>query len=225
SARTTIRTTRTCIPDCRPARSTPRAARPSTRRWTRPTETGSTSSQSIRTRGRPGSRRPTRSTSRTSRSTANGCAAAAEGERTMGEFAVLGSPIVHSLSPDLHTAAARALGLTGFRYGRVELAEADLEDFLEERPDLVGLSLTMPLKRRLVELAGARGWRIDADARATGGGNTLLRPAAGDVDVLNTDVAGIVDAVGEALTARGADAPPWADEAEVLGAGATDGSA
>ncbi|HLS33958.1 MAG TPA: shikimate dehydrogenase, partial [Brevibacterium sp.] len=63
----------------------------------------------------------------------------------MGEFAVLGSPIVHSLSPDLHTAAARALGLTGFRYGRVELAEAELEDFLEERPDLVGLSLTMPL--------------------------------------------------------------------------------
>src|SRR5690625_2271632 len=109
----------------------------------------------------------------------------------MREFAVHGSPNAHTPSAVLRTAAARQLGLTDFRYGRVELAEAELEDFLEERPDLVGLSLTMPLKRRLVELAGTRGWRIDADARATGGGNTLLRPAAGDVDVLNTDVTGI----------------------------------
>lgn len=143
----------------------------------------------------------------------------------MGEFAVLGSPVAHSLSPQLHVAAAAAVGLTGFRYGRVEVDETGLESFLDAHPGLVGLSLTMPLKHRLIELAGARDWQVDADALAAGGGNTLLRPPDGPVDVLNTDVAGIVDAVAEALAATGAAAAPWTDEADVLGAGATAGSA
>ncbi|MGO1397538.1 MAG: shikimate dehydrogenase family protein [Brevibacterium yomogidense] len=143
----------------------------------------------------------------------------------MGEFAVLGSPIAHSLSPQLHTAAAAAIGLTDFRYGRIEVQEAGLEALLDSHPALAGLSLTMPLKRRLLELAGARGWQVDADALATGGGNTLLRPPEGPVDVLNTDVAGIVEAITEALAERGAAAAPWSDAADVLGAGATAGSA
>ncbi len=143
----------------------------------------------------------------------------------MGEFAVLGSPIAHSLSPQLHRAAASALGLDDFRYGRIELGEAELAAFLDESPAHVGLSLTMPLKRRLIALADAHAWQVDPDARATGGGNTLLRPAAGPAEVLNTDVHGIVEAITEGLSAHSAATVPWSDDADVLGAGATAGSA
>lgn len=143
----------------------------------------------------------------------------------MGEFAVLGSPIAHSLSPQLHSAAAAAVGLTDFRYGRIEVAAAGLEAFLDARPALVGLSLTMPLKRRLIDLAGARDWQVDSDALVTSGGNTLLRPPAGPVEVLNTDVTGIVEAITEAICVSRAAAVTWSDEADVLGAGATAGSA
>ncbi|NED79163.1 shikimate dehydrogenase, partial [Streptomyces sp. SID11233] len=34
--------------------------------------------------------------------------------------AVLGSPVAHSLSPQLHLAAYRALGLRGWTYERIE---------------------------------------------------------------------------------------------------------
>lgn len=44
--------------------------------------------------------------------------------------AVLGSPIAHSLSPVLHNAAYRALGLDDWEYGRFELDEAGLPGFL-----------------------------------------------------------------------------------------------
>ena len=38
--------------------------------------------------------------------------------------AVLGSPIAHSLSPVLHTAAYAALGLDGWTYSAIECDEA-----------------------------------------------------------------------------------------------------
>lgn len=143
----------------------------------------------------------------------------------MAEFAVLGSPIAHSLSPLLHTAAASAIGLTGFHYGRCEVVEDDLAAFLDARSGPVGFSLTMPLKHGLMALARERGWRIDADAEATGAGNTLLRGPDGAGEVLNTDVAGITEAVGEALDRAGLDRVPWGEDADVLGAGATAASA
>ena len=40
--------------------------------------------------------------------------------------AVLGSPIAHSLSPVLHTAAYAALGLDGWTYTAIECDEAGL---------------------------------------------------------------------------------------------------
>ncbi|MGO8730076.1 MAG: hypothetical protein ACLPN6_21715 [Streptosporangiaceae bacterium] len=44
--------------------------------------------------------------------------------------AVLGSPDGHSLSPVLHLAAYRALGLTGWSYQAIERDEAGLPDLL-----------------------------------------------------------------------------------------------
>ncbi|GAA4507004.1 shikimate dehydrogenase family protein [Brevibacterium yomogidense] len=143
----------------------------------------------------------------------------------MAEFGVLGSPIAHSLSPLLHTAAASAIGLTDFRYARCEVVEDGLASFLDAHPGPGGLSLTMPLKHRLIALARERGWRIDADAEATGAGNTLLRGPDGHAEVLNTDVVGITAAVDEALDRARLAAAPWGGDADVLGAGATAASA
>ena len=106
---------------------------------------------------------------------------------------VLGSPIAHSLSPVLHNAAYRELGLTDWHYDAVEVGSdafvvhvAGLDDRWR------GLSLTMPLKEVAFEVAT----RVSEVARTTGAINTLVRSDdgwAGD----NTDVHGIVEALRE----------------------------
>src|SRR3954469_19493537 len=107
--------------------------------------------------------------------------------------AVLGSPIAHSLSPVLHTAAYDALGLTGWSYDRIECREDALAGLVAGLgPDWVGLSLTMPLKRVALDVAD----EVTPLARAVGAANTLLLD--GRRRAHNTDVAGIVGALGEA---------------------------
>ena len=60
--------------------------------------------------------------------------------------AVLGSPIAHSLSPLLHRAAYRALGLEQWRYAAHEVDEAALRPLVAGLDESWrGLSLTMPL--------------------------------------------------------------------------------
>ena len=59
----------------------------------------------------------------------------------------------HSLSPVLHRAAYRELGLPGWDYEAIECDEAGLPGLLDSLgPDWAGLSLTMPLKRAVLPL-------------------------------------------------------------------------
>ena len=68
--------------------------------------------------------------------------------------AVLGSPISHSLSPVLHLAAYRALGLSNWSYGMHEIKAPALRRFVAGLgPQWAGLSLTMPLKEAAFEVA------------------------------------------------------------------------
>jgi shikimate-5-dehydrogenase len=124
--------------------------------------------------------------------------------------AVLGKPVGHSLSPVLHRAAYRALGLTGWNYTAIECDEPGLAGLLADSgADVVGYSCTMPLKRQVLRVAGS----ASPAALAIGAGNTLLRGTAGwHAD--NTDWIGIRDA----LTARGI---PVQGAVTVLGAGGT----
>jgi len=129
-------------------------------------------------------------------------------------LAVLGSPIGHSRSPELHLAAYRVLGLD-WSYERVEVDDDRLAAFLAGLgPEWRGLSLTMPLKRRVAELVP----ELDEVARRTRQGNTILledgRPAA----AFNTDVHGIVQAFADAGVSR-------VERGVVLGGGATAESA
>lgn len=71
----------------------------------------------------------------------------------MIKAAVLGSPIAHSLSPALHRAAYRYLGLEG-SYQAVHVTKDELPKFLSELDELwTGFSLTMPLKEKVLALA------------------------------------------------------------------------
>lgn len=127
---------------------------------------------------------------------------------------MLGSPIGHSRSPELHRAAYGVLGLD-WDYDRVEVDDAGLERFLSSLGrEWRGLSLTMPLKRRVAELVP----EVDEVARRTRQGNTILLDAGRAVRAFNTDVHGIVQALADAGVAS-------ARRATVLGGGATAESA
>ncbi len=132
---------------------------------------------------------------------------------------MLGRPIGHSLSPVLHRAAYAALALTGWRYDAVDCDEAGLPGLVDRLgPEWVGLSLTMPLKRAVLALAD----EATPLARDVGAANTLLLDR-GRRRVDNTDVAGILAALGEVGTRAGP--PPASGEpsrsAVLLGAGGT----
>ncbi|MET0725277.1 MAG: shikimate dehydrogenase [Leifsonia sp.] len=129
-------------------------------------------------------------------------------------LAVGGSPIAHSKSPALHEAAYAVLGLD-WTYERHEWDGDALDAFLDDRSaDWRGLSLTMPLKAR----AYARADRLDRVAEQTGVVNTLAFSADGSVSGFNTDVAGLVAAVGDTGLSS-------VHHVVVLGAGATAASA
>ena len=109
--------------------------------------------------------------------------------------AVLGSPISHSLSPALHQAAYRALGLSDWSYGAHELQVAELPGFVSGLgPQWAGLSLTMPLKEAAFEVAD----EVSDLAREVGAINTLVRAPDGGWSGDNTDVYGVSQALREA---------------------------
>jgi shikimate dehydrogenase len=124
-------------------------------------------------------------------------------------LAVLGSPIAHSQSPQLHAAAYRVLGLP-WQYSAVEVIEGSLGAFLNTCDTTWrGLSLTMPLKREVLPMLDSRSAMVDA----VGAANTVLFDN-GAVRGFNTDVAGIVAAFADHGVTR-------LDSVQILGAGAT----
>jgi shikimate dehydrogenase len=127
--------------------------------------------------------------------------------------AVLGRPVGHSLSPLLHRAAYRALGLD-WTYDAVDVGAGDLPAFLDRcGPEWAGLSLTMPLKQAVLPLLTSTSDLATAVAAAN---TVVLRD--GRREGHNTDVHGIVAALREAgvtSVSRGV----------VLGGGATARSA
>jgi shikimate dehydrogenase len=124
--------------------------------------------------------------------------------------AVLGSPIAHSLSPALHRAAYRELGLAGWIYDAIECDEQRLPVLLDSLgPEWAGLSLTMPLKREVLPLLDY----TEPLAAEVGAANTVVF-TGGQRRGFNTDVGGMVTALSEAgVTADG--------NVVVLGNGAT----
>jgi shikimate dehydrogenase len=107
---------------------------------------------------------------------------------------VLGSPIAHSRSPQLHLAAYRALGLHDWTYERIECTADELPAVVGGfGPEWVGVSVTMPGKFAALRFADARTVR----AELVGSANTLVRtPRGWRAD--NTDIDGVTGALGAA---------------------------
>ncbi|MFO7192531.1 MULTISPECIES: shikimate dehydrogenase [Thermocrispum] len=106
--------------------------------------------------------------------------------------AVLGKPVAHSLSPVLHLAAYRALGLTDWTYERVEADAQRLPELLSGfGSEWVGVSVTMPGKHAALEFATEATPR----ARAVGAANTLVKLGDGGWRADCTDVDGVAGAV------------------------------
>lgn len=136
----------------------------------------------------------------------------AHSDSTRRKAAVVGSPIGHSLSPVLHGAAYRELGLTGWTYERFDRDADGLAELIGELgPEWAGLSVTMPGKRAALGLAK----EVTDRAAAVGVANTLTRLASGEWAADCTDVDGVTGAL------RAAGGFTGGSRALLLGAGGT----
>lgn len=122
---------------------------------------------------------------------------------------VIGDPVRHSLSPRLHNAAYRALGLD-WVYVAFEVPDGGARSAIDAARalDLVGLSVTMPHKTAVAELCD----ELSAGAAALRSVNTVTRLAQGRLAGDSTDGPGFlrsladaeVDASGRAVLVLGA---------------------
>ena len=123
--------------------------------------------------------------------------------------AVLGDPIAHSLSPVLHRAAYDVLGLD-WTYEALRVPSGGLADLVSSLDNTWrGLSLTMPLKREVLDLVEERSEAV----RLAGAANTVVLDG-GSARLDNTDLPGAVAAVRERWDGD-------VDRATVRGGGAT----
>ena len=127
----------------------------------------------------------------------------------MTRLAVLGSPIAHSLSPTIHLAAYRKLGLE-WSYEAIEVQEVKLREFLRTCDSTWrGLSLTMPLKSEAITICD----EVDPLALQVGGANTITWRGS-KTHAHNTDVLGFFNALKLHDATR-------IDSVAILGGGAT----
>lgn len=108
---------------------------------------------------------------------------------------VVGYPVLHSLSPVIHNAGYRALGLSNWHYNYYEVPENSFFDFMEHLPKQIrGLSVTMPHKLNAFAVAN----RYSAAAKLSQVANTLIWEADGWF-ADNTDIYGITEALAKPI--------------------------
>ncbi len=111
------------------------------------------------------------------------------------QFAVIGDPVAHSLSPVMHNAAFAATGKNA-EYTAINVKAEHIDDFFTEaRKKLAGFNVTVPHKG-----AACRNAEILSDAaRLSGSANTVKISEDGTVYADTTDGCGFERAVAEAF--------------------------
>ncbi len=113
--------------------------------------------------------------------------------KKQAKFAVIGNPVAHSLSPQLHQPALDALDLDA-RYIRVEVPEGSVREAFERMHELgiEGVNVTVPHKLEALEACD----EVDAGAQKMGAVNTIVFKE-GKLLGFNTDGPGFARAVRE----------------------------
>jgi shikimate dehydrogenase len=105
------------------------------------------------------------------------------------DYFVIGKPIRHSLSPDIHNALYDIYGMAGCRYSRLEVDAESLPCFIEyvNKNDVGGFNVTMPLKNKI-------GAYLDRDF-SNGSVNTVIKKEDGRLYGYSTDARGFFAAL------------------------------
>ena len=111
----------------------------------------------------------------------------------MDIYSVIGWPIKHSLSPAMHNAAFKALGIDA-EYKLFEVKPEELEDFILKRKDAAGFNVTVPHKEKCMALLDS----IDPLAASIGAVNTIVIKS-GRLTGYNTDSLGFIAALEKDL--------------------------
>lgn len=125
---------------------------------------------------------------------------------------VIGSPIAHSKSPQLHRHWLKTYGIPGY-YIPMDVTAENLREVVTTLPKagFVGVNITVPHKEKVMEIADL----ITDRAILIGAANTLIFRKDGKIHADNTDGYGFVENLRQG-------APNWnpkAGPAAVLGAG------
>lgn len=129
-------------------------------------------------------------------------------------FALLGHPVGHSLSPFMHNAAFKALGMSA-HYSLLDVRPGDIPRTLEalREKKFGGLNVTIPHKEAAYRFLAAKGALSDP-ARLLQSVNTVVFRPDGTLYGDNTDAPGFLDALQEAFRAS-----PRGKRVLVLGCG------
>jgi shikimate dehydrogenase len=129
---------------------------------------------------------------------------------------LIGYPLLHSLSPRLHTAALRQMGLTGeYRLYPIEPGDRLLHDLRAllgraRAGEIHGLNVTIPHKQAVIPLLD----ELTPQAQAIGAVNTIL-VRDGRLVGENTDAPGFLSDLGDKMGGKGKPglcAPPTGPE-------------
>lgn len=125
---------------------------------------------------------------------------------------VIGCPIAHSKSPQLHRHWLKSLGIPGY-YVPMHVEADDLEEILRSLPKagFVGVNITVPHKESALEIADL----VTDRATLIGAANTLIFRKDGKIHADNTDGYGFI----QNLRQNAPDWHPEAGPAAILGAG------
>jgi shikimate dehydrogenase len=125
---------------------------------------------------------------------------------------VIGSPIAHSKSPQLHRHWLKTYGIAG-HYIPMDVSAENLENVLRTLPTMgfVGVNITIPHKEKVLEIADL----VTDRATLIGAANTLIFRKDGKIHADNTDGYGFI----ENLKAGAPGWDPRSGPAVILGAG------
>lgn len=127
--------------------------------------------------------------------------------------AIVGNPVTHSASPQMHNAAYQELKID-WQYLRQEVVAGGLANFINlNRNNFQGLSVTMPFKEEAILVADS----VTPLANILNSANTLLI-SSNEIVAGNTDVIGIRDAIWQNTKKK-------FESATIIGTGATARSA